>query len=274
MINYFVPLLFTVLISVLHAAEKKSPITPEQDIFALCQEGHFTDDNYINWNMLHTPGRLSILHRRIGEIEGVCLANELLHKQTARTAVVQTTNLYRGSIKKYVFTTQSNPVLTNEPEYIPRLLSYIVLTELALLSLTAKKKSDPGLIDSVEHMRVHDLYLLTTIIQEDPLPTTIKDPQTIIDSARQTHELWRPTMSKKGVHSSSAYAVLQKAFALRKDLNLDAGNGDHYIWTFNVEQETKKEYERRLERDMRMSKQVQINDEEGEQFSNSEQDVL
>jgi hypothetical protein len=250
-------ILFLFIISHVQSSQENSCYNASRDIFAGCTENNFVDDLYLNWNMLHTPGRLALLQRRVGEIEGVRLANEMLGLHSSDKAVVQSTTLYSSRPAQYVFHTEVNPLLQGQLDYLNIVASYIALTELALLDLTSKNNSLSHLISAFEQMRVHDLFLLKTIIEKDSLPAQTKNIQQVPAVAAQTHYVWQAASVNKLVHATSAYSVLKDALTMRNELNVDATNGDYYLWTFNAEQETKKEYERRLQIENQISSSIE-----------------
>lgn len=89
-------------------------------------------------------------------------------------------------------------------------------------------------VQAIEQMRVHDLYLVSQIVQEDYLPQDACDPYLLPEILYQSHVLWPPKNYETWVHPDSGSTVIKRALAIRKNKKIDDVNLSDFVWEFNV----------------------------------------
>lgn len=213
----------------LQCAEKQEPAKQEKHIFDQFKDGRFDFDDYVNHRMTHDLGRLSILQHRVGEILSVYSLNEVLHPEQKKN-ILQTSNVYNKTKYTYVFST-NNLNSSTEHDYLRIFASYIKFTEQSLHELNGLSNEA---VQVIEQMRVHDLYLVSQIVQEDFLPQDASDPYLLPEILYQSHVLWPPKKYEKWVHPDSGSTVIKRALAIRKNKKIDELDLSDFVWEFNV----------------------------------------
>lgn len=210
----------------------------KNNIFDWFNQGTFVKDNFTNWRMEHTLGRLSVLQHRISEIRGVSLANDLLNEMSSPQTILQLSPMYNKS--DCTFRAACKIALNSkESNYLRILTSYVSFTEKMLYEMHQLNDQE---VTYIEDMRLHDLYLLNEIIADESLPKNYCDIDSLSEMLRDTHAQWPPFRYKHILNVSSAFSIIENVLKMRKEAHINE-KSDTYIWTFEAHKHIKDEYE-------------------------------